>query len=33
MIDAFVSKARTDGTVQKAINEAGLRGVRVPQPA
>lgn len=33
IIDAFVVKARSDGTVQKAIDEAGLRGVRVPQPS
>src|SRR3954453_18852951 len=29
-IDAFVSRIRSDGTVEKAIAEAGLRGVRVP---
>jgi polar amino acid transport system substrate-binding protein len=29
-IDAFVNKIRSDGTIQKAIDEAGLRGVRVP---
>jgi len=29
-VDEFVNKIRSDGTVQKAINEAGLRGVRVP---
>jgi polar amino acid transport system substrate-binding protein len=29
-IDAFVEKIRADGTIQKAITEAGLRGVRVP---
>src|SRR5215470_5291840 len=29
-IDEFVSRIRSDGTVQKAITEAGLRGVRVP---
>ncbi|MFB9265107.1 transporter substrate-binding domain-containing protein [Bradyrhizobium erythrophlei] len=32
-VDAFVNKMRSDGTVQKAIDEAGLRGVRVPQPS
>jgi polar amino acid transport system substrate-binding protein len=32
IVDAFVDKIRSDGTVQKAIDEAGLRGVRVPQP-
>ena len=26
----FVNKIRSDGTVQRAINEAALRGVRVP---
>ena len=29
-VDAFVEKIRSDGTVQKAISEAGLNGVRVP---
>jgi hypothetical protein len=29
-VDEFVNKIRSDGTVQKAINEAGGRGVRVP---
>lgn len=29
-IDEFVNRIRSDGTVQKAIAEAGLRGVRVP---
>jgi polar amino acid transport system substrate-binding protein len=29
-IDEFVNNIRSDGTVQKAITEAGLRGVRVP---
>ncbi|MBC9879145.1 transporter substrate-binding domain-containing protein [Bradyrhizobium sp. INPA01-394B] len=29
-VDEFVNKIRSDGTVQKAIVEAGLRGVRVP---
>jgi polar amino acid transport system substrate-binding protein len=29
-VDAFVDKMRSDGTIQKAIDEAGLRGVRVP---
>jgi len=29
-IDEFVNRIRTDGTMQKAIAEAGLRGVRVP---
>ena len=29
-IDEFVNRIRSDGTVQKAITEAGLRGVRVP---
>jgi polar amino acid transport system substrate-binding protein len=29
-VDEFVNKIRSDGTVQKAITEAGLRGVRVP---
>ena len=29
-VDEFVSQIRSDGTVQKAISEAGLRGVRVP---
>ena len=30
-IDEFVNRIRSDGTVQKAIAEAGLRGVRVPE--
>lgn len=30
MIDEFVNRMRSDGTVQRAIAEAGLRGVRVP---
>jgi polar amino acid transport system substrate-binding protein len=29
-VDEFVNKIRADGTVQKAITEAGLNGVRVP---
>jgi len=29
-IDEFINRIRADGTVQKAIAEAGLRGVRVP---
>lgn len=29
-VDEFVNRIRADGTVQKAIAEAGLRGVRVP---
>jgi polar amino acid transport system substrate-binding protein len=29
-IDEFVNRIRFDGTLQKAIAEAGLRGVRVP---
>jgi polar amino acid transport system substrate-binding protein len=29
-IDDFVNQIRSNGTVQKAIAEAGLRGVRVP---
>lgn len=29
-VDEFVNQIRSDGTVQKAIDEAGLRGVRVP---
>jgi polar amino acid transport system substrate-binding protein len=29
-IDEFVNRIRSDGTLQKAIAEAGLRGVRVP---
>jgi polar amino acid transport system substrate-binding protein len=33
VVDAFVNKIRSDGTVQRAIDEAGLRGVRVPQPS
>jgi hypothetical protein len=31
-VDDFVNRIRSDGTVQKAITEAGLRGVRVPEP-
>lgn len=30
LVDEFVNRIRSDGTVQKAIAEAGLRGVRVP---
>jgi polar amino acid transport system substrate-binding protein len=30
IVDEFVNRIRSDGSVQKAINEAGLRGVRVP---
>src|SRR5262245_13478820 len=30
IVDAFVSRIKSDGTVQAAITEAGLRGVRVP---
>jgi len=30
-VDAFLNNIRSDGTIQKAIDEAGLRGVRVPQ--
>jgi len=30
IIDESVNRIRSDGTVQKAITEAGLRGVRVP---
>jgi polar amino acid transport system substrate-binding protein len=30
IVDEFVNRIRSDGTVQKAITEAGLRGVRVP---
>ena len=30
MVDEFVNQIRSDGTVRKAIAEAGLRGVRVP---
>lgn len=30
IVDQFVNRIRSDGTVQAAINEAGLRGVRVP---
>jgi polar amino acid transport system substrate-binding protein len=30
-VDMLVSRMRSDGTIQKAIDEAGLRGVRVPQ--
>ena len=29
-VDEFVNKIRADGTVRKAITEAGLNGVRVP---
>jgi polar amino acid transport system substrate-binding protein len=29
-VDEFVNRIRSDGTVQEAIAEAGLRGVRVP---
>jgi len=29
-VDEFVNRIRSDGTVQKAVAEAGLRGVRVP---
>jgi polar amino acid transport system substrate-binding protein len=29
-VDEFVKQIRSDGTVQKAIAEAALRGVRVP---
>ena len=29
-VDEFVNRIRSDGTLQKAIAEAGLRGVRVP---
>jgi hypothetical protein len=29
-VDELVNRIRSDGTVQKAIAEAGLRGVRVP---
>jgi polar amino acid transport system substrate-binding protein len=29
-VDEFISRIRSDGTVQRAIAEAGLRGVRVP---
>ena len=29
-VDEFVTKIRADGTVQKAITESGLNGVRVP---
>ena len=29
-VDAFVNRIRSDGTLQKAIAEAGLHGVRVP---
>jgi polar amino acid transport system substrate-binding protein len=31
VIDAFVNQIRAGGTVQKAINEVGLRGVQLPQ--
>jgi len=30
IVNEFVSRVRSDGMVQAAINEAGLRGVRVP---
>jgi polar amino acid transport system substrate-binding protein len=30
VVDEFVNRIRSDGTVQKAIAEASLRGVRVP---
>jgi polar amino acid transport system substrate-binding protein len=30
IVDEFVNRIRSDGTVQAAITEAGLRGVRVP---
>ena len=29
-VDDIVNRIRADGRVQKAITEAGLRGVRVP---
>ncbi|WP_409411341.1 hypothetical protein, partial [Bradyrhizobium sp. AUGA SZCCT0182] len=29
-VDELVTGMRSDGTVEKAITEAGLRGVRVP---
>jgi polar amino acid transport system substrate-binding protein len=29
-VDEFINRIRADGTVQKAIAEAGLRGVRIP---
>ena len=29
-VDEFVIRIRSDGAVQKAIGEAGLRGVRLP---
>jgi polar amino acid transport system substrate-binding protein len=29
-VDEFVNRIRSDGTIQKAVAEAGLRGVRVP---
>jgi len=29
-VDEFVNRIRSDGTLQKAIAEGGLRGVRVP---
>jgi hypothetical protein len=29
-VDELVTGMRSDGTVEKAIAEAGLRGVRVP---
>jgi polar amino acid transport system substrate-binding protein len=30
VVDEFVNHIRSNGTIQKAINEAGLRGVRIP---
>lgn len=30
VVDEFVKRMRSDGTILKAISEAGLRGVRVP---
>jgi polar amino acid transport system substrate-binding protein len=30
IVDEFVNRIRSDGTVRAAITEAGLRGVRVP---
>jgi len=29
-VDEFVKRSRSDGTIQKAIAQAGLRGVRIP---
>jgi polar amino acid transport system substrate-binding protein len=29
-VDEFVNRIRSDGTIQKAITDTGLRGVRVP---